>query len=150
VTIGSLSPKQIESLLGSATVGRIGVASDDRVYVVPMTYVYDGDSIYGHTTLGLKVRMMRTSPQVCFEVDEIKDMANWRSVVAQGSFEELSGDLATAAERLIAARLGPLTTSETAGPSGTTKDRKQHVAFRIRLRERSGRFERRRKGGKRG
>ena len=149
MTIGSLSPKQIESLLKSATVGRIGVANDDRAYVVPMTYVYDGDSIYGHTTLGLKIRMMRTNPQVCFEVDDIRDMANWRSVVAQGRFEELAGDLATAAERLIAARLGPLTASETAGPSGNTKDRRQHIAFRIRLRERTGRFERRRKGGKR-
>jgi nitroimidazol reductase NimA-like FMN-containing flavoprotein (pyridoxamine 5'-phosphate oxidase superfamily) len=150
VTIGALSPAQIESLLDRATVGRIGVANADHVYVVPMTYVYDGDSIYGHTTLGQKVRMMRTNPQVCFEVDDIKDMANWRSVVAQGRFEELTGDLAVAAERLIAARLGPLTTSETAGPSGPTKDRKQHVAFRIKLRERTGRFERRRKGGKRG
>jgi nitroimidazol reductase NimA-like FMN-containing flavoprotein (pyridoxamine 5'-phosphate oxidase superfamily) len=151
--LGKLSRTQIDAVLRASTVGRIGVSAEGRTYVVPITYVYDGDSVYGHTTVGQKVRMMRDSLGVCFEVDDIKDMANWKSVIAQGRYEELSGDLAVAAAKLIAARLGPLTTSQTAGPSGRARG-KTPVSYRIRLVERSGRFEKtpakQRKGGTRG
>jgi nitroimidazol reductase NimA-like FMN-containing flavoprotein (pyridoxamine 5'-phosphate oxidase superfamily) len=40
---------------------------------------------------GRKVEMMRQNNEVCFEVDEIYDMSNWKSVVAWGAFEELKG-----------------------------------------------------------
>ena len=33
---------------------------------------------------------MRKNPKVCFQVDEMKNMANWKSVVVQGVFEELT------------------------------------------------------------
>jgi nitroimidazol reductase NimA-like FMN-containing flavoprotein (pyridoxamine 5'-phosphate oxidase superfamily) len=140
--LGTLTRAQIDAVLHQSTVGRIGVHADGKTYVVPVTYVYDGDSVYGHSKLGQKIRMMRRSPDVCFEVDDIDDMANWKSVIAYGHFEELTGDMAVAAAKLIAARLGPLTTSETAGPSGGLRGAKQHVSYRIRLAERSGRYER--------
>ena len=152
--LGSLTRTQIETLLKKGTVGRIGVTADGKTYVVPITYVYDGDAVYGHSVLGQKIQMMRRSPKVCFEVEEITDMANWRTVIAQGTYEELTGDVAVAAAKLIAARLGPLTTSATAGPAGTAPRGAAQVSYRIRLGERSGRFERnaarRRKGGRHG
>ena len=153
--LGTLTRTQIENVLRAGTVGRIGVTADGRTYVVPITYVYEGDSVYGHTTIGQKVRMMRKSPDVCFEVEDIKDMANWRTAITWGRYEELTGDVATAAAKLIAARLGPLTTSATAGPVGPAARKAQtHVSYRIRLTERTGRYERqaatRRKGGSRG
>jgi len=43
-----------------------------------------------HSAEGLKIDMMRKNPQVCFEVDHIKDMTNWQSVIAWGSFEEIT------------------------------------------------------------
>ena len=140
--LGTLTRAQIDAVLQQCTVGRIGVHADGKTYVVPVTYVYDGDSVYGHSVLGQKIRMMRKAPDVCFEVDDIDDMANWKSVIAAGRFEELTGDLAVAAAKLIAARLGPLTTSETAGPAGQLRGTKQQVSYRIRLGERSGRYER--------
>src|SRR5437763_3285241 len=140
--IGQLGQRQIEHLLRSQTVGRIGTSSSGRTYVVPITFVRDGEYVYGHSLVGQKIRMMRANPDVCFEIDEIVDMANWKSVIARGRYEELTGDLATAAARLIAARLGPLTTSETAGPAGPqAKRRAAHVSYRIRLTEVSGRYE---------
>src|SRR4051794_4017954 len=138
--LGKLKRAEIIEVLKANTIGRIGVSVDGRTYVVPVTYVYDGDSVYGHTRQGQKVRMMRKNPAVCFEVDEIRHMASWRSVIAQGTYEELSGDMAVAAAKLIHARLGLLTRSETAGPSG--RSGRTHVSYRIRLRERSGRYER--------
>ena len=139
--LGKLSVRQIDRLLHEAIVGRIGVSNDGRTYVVPITFVYDGDSVYGHSVLGQKVAMMRKNPHVCFEVEEIDDLANWRSVIAQADFEELTGDLAVAAARLIAARLGPLTSSDTAGPHPQRRGAR-YVSYRLRLREKSGRFER--------
>jgi nitroimidazol reductase NimA-like FMN-containing flavoprotein (pyridoxamine 5'-phosphate oxidase superfamily) len=141
--LGALAAEQIDRVLHSATVGRIGVHSEGRIYVVPITYVYDGDAVYGHSALGLKIKMMRTSPDVCFEVDEIDDLSNWQSVIAQGRYEELVGDLAPAAMNLLRSRLTPLTASETVGPAGNPAGGTglAGIAFRIRLGERTGRFE---------
>jgi nitroimidazol reductase NimA-like FMN-containing flavoprotein (pyridoxamine 5'-phosphate oxidase superfamily) len=144
--LGSLDRDQIERVLHACVVGRIGVHADGRTYVVPVSYVYDGDSVYGHSADGLKIRMMRANPDVCFEVDEIDDMANWRSVIAWGRYEELKGDVAVAAMNLLSSRLAPLTTSETAGPAGRGKGHAGdgvEVAYRIRLTDRTGRFEKR-------
>ena len=62
------------------------------MYVVPVAYAYDDGYIYGHTKNGLKIRMMRKNPNVCFEIDWMKDMNNWKSVILYGTFEELKGD----------------------------------------------------------
>lgn len=141
--LGRLRPAEITRVLRDGTIGRIGTNVGGRTYVVPVTYVYDGDSVYGHSTLGQKIRMMRKNPSVCFQVDDIDDMANWRSVIAQGTYEELSGDMAVAAAKLIRARIGRSTASETAGPAG--RSGRAHVSYRIRLHEKSGRYERTRR-----
>lgn len=144
--LGTLDRNQIDRVLHAGVVGRIGVHARDRIYVVPVSYVYDGDAIYGHSADGLKVRMMRTNPDVCFEVDDIDDMANWRSVIAWGTYEELKGEVAVAAMNLLTSRLAPLTSSETVGPAGRGKGHAGNgveVAYRIRLTERTGRFEKR-------
>lgn len=144
--LGKLDEKQIDRVLSSGTVGRIGVHAEGRTYVVPTTYVFDGDSVYCHSAMGLKIRMMRASPEVCFQVDEIDDMASWRSVIAWGRYEELKGDLAIAAMNLLVSRLSPLTASETAGPAGRAAGRAgngEEISYRINLAERTGRFERR-------
>lgn len=140
--LGKLSARQIEQVLREATVGRIGATVDGMTYVVPITFVRDGDFVYGHSLVGQKVRMMRRNPRVCFQVDEIRDMRNWRCVIAQGQFEELTGDLAAAAARLIEARLGPLATSQTAGPRPRRGSERGSVSYRIRLDLLSGRYER--------
>jgi hypothetical protein len=93
---------------------------------------------------------------VCVEVDRMDNPANWRCVIAWGEFQELAGAEAEAAMRQLVARFKPLITSTTAAPShGTpehpadpaaaTKDltRKKAVIYRIKLSEKTGRFERR-------
>ncbi|HEX4744058.1 MAG TPA: pyridoxamine 5'-phosphate oxidase family protein [Candidatus Limnocylindria bacterium] len=138
--LGTLDRDQIERVLHAEVVGRIGVHADGRTYVVPVSYVYDGDAVYVHSLEGLKVRMLRAAKQVCFEVDHIRDLGNWQSVIAWGRYEELAGDVATAAMNLLASRLAPVTGSETAGPSGPG-GAGTSIAFRIRLDERTGRYE---------
>lgn len=85
-----LNDTQIETLLKDQLIGRIGCHSDDVTYIVPVNYVYDGENIYCHSTKGMKIDMMRENPSVCFEVDSIKDMTNWESVIAWGKFEEIT------------------------------------------------------------
>ncbi len=144
--LGTLERDQIDHVLRAATMGHISVHANGRTYVVPVSYVYDGDAVYMHSAEGMKVRMMRANPDVCFEVEQIDDMSNWRTVIAWGRYEELTGDLAVAAMNLLFSRLSPLTTSETAGPAGRRRGRADdgvEVSYRLRISECTGRFERR-------
>ena len=88
---GEMNRNQMEEFLNAGVIGRLGCSNDDQVYVVPITYAYDNGYIYGHTKDGLKIRMMRNNPNICFEIDWVKDMSNWKSVIAYGKFEELNG-----------------------------------------------------------
>jgi len=76
-------------------------------YVVPVSYVYSDGALLGHSIAGLKLDMLRKNPQVCVEVDQVDDLANWRSVVAGGWFEELDGDEAESAVNVLMARFVP-------------------------------------------
>jgi uncharacterized protein len=89
--LGELTEKQIEEVLTSNVVGRVGCSSGQKIYVVPVSYAYDGVSIIGHTVEGMKIEFLRKNPECCFEVDEIKDLADWVSVIVWGTFEELKG-----------------------------------------------------------
>jgi nitroimidazol reductase NimA-like FMN-containing flavoprotein (pyridoxamine 5'-phosphate oxidase superfamily) len=93
--IAVLPQDEIEELLRTALVGRIACCahgvdgSDGRPYVVPLSYGYDGESIYAHSGLGRKIRLMRAQPLVTFEVDRADASDRWRSVIADGVYEEI-------------------------------------------------------------
>jgi nitroimidazol reductase NimA-like FMN-containing flavoprotein (pyridoxamine 5'-phosphate oxidase superfamily) len=141
---GFLCNQHIEQFLHSQAVGRIGCSCEGLPYVVPVTYAYDGKRVIAHSAEGMKIQMMRSSPKVCFEVDQIDDLANWRSVIAWGCFRELQGNDAALAMGLLLERFRPMTVSETAHPHHHAL---QHdgpfrgVVFEIVLREKTGRYE---------
>jgi hypothetical protein len=147
--LGALTPAQIEEVLKKEVVARIGCYANGRPYVVPITYTYDGESVIGHSAHGMKIDMMRRNPNVCVEVDHVDDLANWRSVIAWGKYEELSGEAAFDAIEALVKRLEPLTVSQTsiptlhhARPHGREPLAEGVVVYRIRLTEKTGRFER--------
>ncbi|HTR54201.1 MAG TPA: pyridoxamine 5'-phosphate oxidase family protein [Kofleriaceae bacterium] len=148
--IGELRLEEIETLLREQTIGRIGCHARGHTHVFPVTYVYDGRAIYGHTGDGLKVRMMRENPSVCFDVEQLSDLPSWRSVIVVGRFEELHGDEADAAIQRLVARLDGAPHSETALPAhGAGRvvpgvemtSPRQSVVYAIRVEEKTGRFE---------
>ncbi len=149
--LGTLSSAEIEALLHSQVVARIGCHADGLTYVVPITYAYDGQAIIGHSGEGRKLEMMRRNPAVCIEVDRMTNLANWESVIAWGHFEELQGAVAEAAMNVLRERFRPLIVSETSQPThglhrGETEAHSGngHLhLYRIRLYDKSGRFERR-------
>lgn len=143
--IDSLTNEQIDHVLFSKVVGRIGCHSEGKTYVVPIAYVFDGTHIYAHSRVGQKIRMMRDNPRVCFQVDDIDDLTNWRCVVIDGEYEELDTPaLQAKALHLLKARLTPLNTSDAARPLEPPPGEKKRrpVFFRISVREKTGRYER--------
>jgi nitroimidazol reductase NimA-like FMN-containing flavoprotein (pyridoxamine 5'-phosphate oxidase superfamily) len=140
--LGQLTSEEIDQVLHSESIGRIGCYAFGRPYVVPITYAYDGIAVYGHSREGLKLRAMRSHPDVCFEVDRMDSPSSWKSVIAMGTFAELTAKQAELAMEILRRRLAPLVPSATSLPDGH-----QHPSgmpwsvFRILLGERTGRFE---------
>ena len=146
--IGELTRAEMDELLQSEHLGRIGYQADSRTHIVPVSYVYDGESVYALSSEGAKIRAMRQHPNVCFEVEHVERWYNWRTVIAWGTFEELQGDEAERAYSLLHQRLTPLIEFEvrTAADDDAllppSVRARQFVLYRIRIEERTGRFER--------
>src|SRR5918996_269673 len=135
-TIRELSAEGIEALLRTAIVGRIaccghGLAGDGRPYLVPLAYGYDGEAIYAHSGPGRKLDLMRAEPRVTFEVDEASAPDRWRSVIAEGHFEEIHDP--GQRDRALRVIYRP--------PAETPDLGTQTTVYRIRLTSRSGRYE---------
>lgn len=132
-----LPPDEIEELLRTALVGRIACCAhgveggDGRPYVVPLAYGYDGEAIYAHSGPGRKLRLMRAQPLVSFEVDRAEASDRWRSVIAEGVYEELSDP--GARDRALRIVYPPPGEVPPLGP--------ETVVYRIRLTAKSGRYE---------
>ena len=146
--LGELNKEQIEHLLKNQTIGRIGIHADEKTYVVPVTYVFNDSSIYAHSRKGLKIEMMRKNPKVCFEIDAVRDMANWESVIAWGDYEEiLDNEQKVKTMKMLVEKIRPLLASETVGLLAHAEEHKRDVdgmtavVFRLKLREFTGRFE---------
>jgi nitroimidazol reductase NimA-like FMN-containing flavoprotein (pyridoxamine 5'-phosphate oxidase superfamily) len=143
-----LSESEIEELLKHEIVGRIGCHYEDAIYVVPISYAYDGNYVYAHTYEGMKTDMMRKNPAVCFEVDNLKDMANWQSVIAWGTYEELQGVERSQALRTLLNRPLPIVSSITTHLgenwpfSSESVEKIDGIVFRINLTKKTGRCER--------
>lgn len=132
-----LTRAEIDELLREQVVGRVGCHLDGLTYVVPVIYAYDGEAFYVATIEGQKTRMMRASPDVCFEVDRYDGPAGWRSVIAQGVYEELGGEEAERAIDLLAERFGRSRGERRHDGAGI-----ETVCFRVRIRELTGRARR--------
>jgi nitroimidazol reductase NimA-like FMN-containing flavoprotein (pyridoxamine 5'-phosphate oxidase superfamily) len=135
--VGLLSQDEIEALLRRRRIGRIGCCIDERPYIVPVNYAYDGSAVYVISGPGRKIDAMRAQPRVCFEVEDIDESAgamDWRSVIADGVYEELTDD---EGRRAALALLGKICAGASSCmpviPTGM-------IVFRIDLIQKAGRF----------
>jgi len=148
--ISTLTDQQIEEVLKENVLGRIGCNDGKKTYIVPVNYVYDGKYIIAHSLAGMKIRMMRKNPDVCFEVDEMKSFTNWKSVIAWGEYQEIKDErdryyaLKLFVDRMMrikvsATAISPVTPEKTLLPhsSGNIKP----IVYRIVITEKTGRFE---------
>lgn len=148
--IGRLTDEQIEEVLSSNVIGRIGCNDGEQTYVVPVSYIYDGKYIIGHSLPGMKTAMMRKNPEICFEVDEITSFTNWKSVIVWGTYQELEDERERyTAMKLFVDRVMRMKISETAVPPEITEQRVhprspgylKPVIYRIVVNKRTGRYE---------
>ena len=147
---GELNEIQINNVLTSQVLGRLACTDGKQPYIVPLTFCFDGKCIYGQTRPGKKLTILRKNPNVCFEVDQMIDMANWQSVLVLGKFEELNEADAQNARQLLFDRIFPMSTSCTIHPHQhivthkvEDKNRLKPVMYRIIISAKSGRFEKR-------
>lgn len=89
-----LSPAEIDEFLREQRIARLGCHAGGVTYVIPLIYAYEDGAVVAVTTDGRKTAMVRENPRVCVEIDEYDTdgRGSWRSVIAHGTCEELSGD----------------------------------------------------------
>jgi nitroimidazol reductase NimA-like FMN-containing flavoprotein (pyridoxamine 5'-phosphate oxidase superfamily) len=87
--IHEMTTEECRDALAHANVARLVCEMDAQPYAVPVYLAYDGTSLFGFATMGYKIDCMRSNPQVCVEIDEIKSQNQWVSVIVFGRYEEL-------------------------------------------------------------
>jgi hypothetical protein len=132
-----LSRREIEGFLRGQRIARLGCHADGVTYVVPLIYAYEDDAVVAVTTEGRKTAMLRENPRVCVEIDEYDSdgKGSWRSVIAHGTYEELTGAAIEPALALMRDRFAR-TAGRAAEPRRLGPD---VVVLRIHLDEVSGR-----------
>jgi len=148
--LGELNEKQVDDLLKQQVTGRIACTDGEVPYIVPVNYVYNGKNILSHSTAGKKIDMMRKNPRVCFQVDEIKNIFNWQSVIAWGRFEEITDmDEKEQAMMALTHRLMPFAEKPANHPSHALAENEDDIGtklnliiYKIVLIGKTGRFER--------
>ncbi|MFZ0343228.1 MAG: pyridoxamine 5'-phosphate oxidase family protein [Gaiellaceae bacterium] len=132
-----LSLREIDDFLRGQRIARLGCHAGGVTYVVPLIYAYEDGAVVAVTTEGRKAAMLRDNPRVCVEVDEYDadGKGSWRSVIAQGTSEELAGDAIEPALALLRERF-----ARTAGRAAEPRQLGPNVVvLRIALDELSGR-----------
>jgi len=102
VVFRELSREEIEAVLLRNKVGRMAFSLHDRVDIQPIHYIYEGGWLYGRTSEGDKISTLKHNQWIAFEVDEITDLFDWRSIVIHGSFWILNPRGSPRAEELWA------------------------------------------------
>ena len=144
----TLTDKQVINVISNNIIGRLGCHADGKTYIVPISFAYDNGYVYARTFEGKKIEMMRKNPEVCFQLDEMESMANWKSVIIWGTFEELNNE----GEReeglqILLSRILPKMSSETMKLTpewpfpGSDLTKIEGIVFRIKIREMTGRME---------
>jgi len=93
---------KIDEIIEKSAVCRLAFAKDNIPYVVPISFGYDGKTIFVHTAIsGRKIDFIKQNNLVCFEFDidvktiEDKDIpckwtSAYKSVIGYGKMVELS------------------------------------------------------------
>lgn len=85
----TLNKTECENLLAENRVGRLACAKDGQPYLVPVYYAYAKNYLYAFSMPGKKIDWMRANPLVSVLIEDRGQGREWRSVVVDGSYEEL-------------------------------------------------------------
>ena len=91
----------ISNIIKNSMVCRLGLAKDDKPYIVPVSFGYDGDAIYFHTAKeGKKIDYFTANNTACFEFEHGVELQpddsnpcawtfSFQSVIGYGEIQEL-------------------------------------------------------------
>jgi len=78
------------ALMANKALARLACSNDGMSYVVPISFQYVDGYILSFSRPGKKIDWMRKNGRVCVEIDEIWDKRQWKCLVAEGLFHELT------------------------------------------------------------
>jgi nitroimidazol reductase NimA-like FMN-containing flavoprotein (pyridoxamine 5'-phosphate oxidase superfamily) len=87
--IRSLDRVECENLLAGSRIGHLACAKDGQPYVTTLHFAHAGQQLYAFSLPGKKIEWMRANPRVSVLFEERKHARSWRSVIVDGTFEEL-------------------------------------------------------------
>ena len=87
--IEKLTNGQIEEVLKDNVWGHLGCNDGFNTYVYPFNYLYNGKYITCQSQQGFKIQVMRQNKRVCFQVDEVNNDKDWKSVMVLGEYQEV-------------------------------------------------------------
>lgn len=79
-------------MLARHNLGRLAFASGARVEIEPIHYAFTDNWIYCRTSRGTKTAILAHHHWAAFEVDEVKGLFDWQSVVVRGGVYVLDSD----------------------------------------------------------
>lgn len=96
--IKNLEQNEITFILENNYIGHLSYISQNKPYVVPITYFYDktSNAIICYSGEGHKITAMRKNSNVSLQVSEISTVNNWKSILVHGKFEQHFGSDAKA------------------------------------------------------
>ncbi len=78
---------EIDAILHEAEVCRLAFAADGEPHLVPVSFGYDGESLYFHTAKdGQKLRCIAANNRVCFEVERGVELVTDSEKACEWSF----------------------------------------------------------------
>tara|TARA_R110000868_G_scaffold342697_2_gene603603 strand:+ start:8080 stop:8583 length:504 start_codon:yes stop_codon:yes gene_type:complete len=91
--ISDLERTECFKILNNNYIGHLAYVYHKQPFVIPITYYYDKTNItvIGYTGEGHKTHALRLNNAVALEIAEIQAIDNWKTVLIQGTFEELVG-----------------------------------------------------------
>ena len=89
IEVREMSTEENEDLLETSGYGHFAFADGIRPYVIPLHFAYCRPNVCFYTTDGKKTRILRENPNVCLQVEEVIDRENWRSVIVNGTADEV-------------------------------------------------------------
>jgi uncharacterized protein len=101
MTKHTMDKAEIEKLLTEQETGHLATMGPEGPYLVPLHFIYRGDSIYFHCgPRGRKLTNIKTDPRVCFQVEEMTGIiphempcrynTRYTSVIVEGTAEEVT------------------------------------------------------------
>jgi uncharacterized protein len=129
----TLSATASKALLRATSVGRLAFLNRGRVDIQPVHYATRGDWLFLRSAEGSKLTALAHNPYVAFEIDDVRDPSNWKSVIVRGTMYLLDE-----AERQRAVRALRDVVPEAWTPDDPTPER--DVVYGIHIDEVSGRM----------